>query len=115
MIATNRFRAGAVAVMLLGTSPGRYRVLYVALIAESSGGVIYMPAWLARTRAIVGTGTLLSGANSLNAGADGAVRLPGGTLGGIVLTSMASTSHVTVSAAALSCLIVPRMSAIVAV
>ena len=31
MIGTNLFRAGAVAVMLLGTSPGRYWVLYAAL------------------------------------------------------------------------------------
>jgi MFS family permease len=86
MIATNLFRAGAVAAMLLGTSPSHYWVLYVALIAESSGGVLYMPAVQARTPAIVGTGTLLSSANSLNAVTDGAVRLIGGPLGGILLT-----------------------------
>jgi MFS family permease len=85
MIATNLFRAGAVAVMLLGTSPGRYWVLYAALLAESSGGVLYIPAWRARTPAVVGTGTQLSSANSLNALADGAVRLVGGPLGGILL------------------------------
>src|ERR1700683_177998 len=87
VIAASRFRAGAVAVMLLGTSPSRYWVLYAALIAESSGGVLYVPAWQARTPAIVGTGTLLSSANSLNALADGAVRLVGGPLGGILLTA----------------------------
>jgi MFS family permease len=87
MIATSLFRAGAVAVMLLGTSPSRYWVLYAALVAESSGGVLYVPAWQARTPAIVGTGTLLSSANSLNALADGAVRLVGGPLGGILLTA----------------------------
>jgi MFS family permease len=86
MIATNLFRAGAVATMLLGASPGHYWVLYVALIAESSGGVMYLPAVQARTPAIVGTGTLLSSANSLNAFTDGAVRLIGGPLGGILLT-----------------------------
>jgi MFS family permease len=86
MIATSLFRAGAVALMLLGTSPGRYWVLYAALIAESSGGVLYIPAWQARTPAIVGTGTVLSSANSLNALADGTVRLIGGPLGGILLT-----------------------------
>jgi MFS family permease len=86
MIATSLFRAGAVALMLLGTSPGRYWVLYAALIAESSGGVLYIPAWQARTPAIVGTGTLLSSANSLNALADGTVRLIGGPLGAILLT-----------------------------
>jgi MFS family permease len=87
MIATSLFRAAAVAVMLLGTSPGRYWVLYAALIAESSGGVLYIPAWQARTPAMVGTGTLLSSANSLNALADGAVRLIGGPLGGILLAA----------------------------
>jgi MFS family permease len=88
MIATSLFRAGAVAVMLLGTAPGRYWVLYGALIAESSGGVLYLPAWQARTPAIVGTGSLLSSANSLNALADGAVRLIGGPLGGILLAAL---------------------------
>jgi MFS family permease len=88
MIATNLFRAAAVAVMLLGTDPGRYWVLYAALIAESSGGVLYIPAWLARTPAIVGTGTQLSSANSLNALADGAVRLVGGPLGGVLLATL---------------------------
>jgi predicted MFS family arabinose efflux permease len=87
MIAINLFRAAAVALMLLGTSPGRYWVLYAALIAESSGGVLYAPAWLAHTPAIVGTGNLLSSANSLNAVADGAVRLVGGPLGGLLLTA----------------------------
>jgi predicted MFS family arabinose efflux permease len=87
MIAADLFRAGAVAAMLLGTSPGRYWVLYFALIAESSGTVLFMPALQARTPAIVGTGTLLSSANSLSAVSDGAVRLIGGPLGGILLTA----------------------------
>jgi predicted MFS family arabinose efflux permease len=86
MVATSVFRAGAVAVMLLGTAPGRYWVLYAALVAESAGGVLYAPAVQARTPAIVGTGPLLNSANSLNAAADGAVRLIGGPLGGILLT-----------------------------
>ena len=60
-------------------------MLYVALIAESAGGVLYVPAMQARTPGIVGTGTLLSSANSLYAGTDGAVRLIGGPLGGILL------------------------------
>jgi MFS family permease len=87
MIATSLFRAGAVAMMLLGTAPGRYWVLYAALIAESGAGVLYIPAWQARTPAMVGTGTLLNSANSLNALAGGAVRLIGGPLGGVLLTA----------------------------
>jgi MFS family permease len=67
-------------------SPGRYWVLYAALIAENAGGVVYMPAAQARIPAIVGTGTLLSSANSLNALAGGTMQLIGGPLGGILLT-----------------------------
>ncbi len=86
MIATNLFCAGAVAVMLLGTSAGRYWVLYAALIAENSGVVLYAPALQARTPAIVGTGPLLSSANSLTSFSSGIVRLIGGPLGGVLLT-----------------------------
>jgi predicted MFS family arabinose efflux permease len=85
MIGANLFCAGAVAVMLLGTSPGRYWILYIALIAESSGSVPYAPALQARTPAIVGTGPLLSSANSLTSASSGIVRLIGGPLGGVLL------------------------------
>jgi MFS family permease len=85
MIATNLFCAGAVAVMLLGTAPGRYWVLYAALIAENSGAVLYTPALQARIPAIVGTGPLLSSANSLTSASSGIVRLIGGPLGGVLL------------------------------
>jgi predicted MFS family arabinose efflux permease len=85
MIGANLFCAGAVMVMLLGTSPGRYWVLYAALIAENAGAVLYAPALNARTPAIVGTGPLLSSANSLNSATSGIVRLIGGPLGGVLL------------------------------
>jgi MFS family permease len=85
MITANLGCAGAVAVMLLGTSPGRYWVLYAALIAENSGIVLYTPAWQSRTPAIVGTGSLLSSANALNSASSGTVRLIGGPLGGFLL------------------------------
>jgi MFS family permease len=85
MVATSLFRATSVAVMLLGTAPGRYWVLYAALIGESAGGVLYTPAARARTPAIVGTGPVLNRANALNALAGGVVQLIGGPLGGILL------------------------------
>jgi predicted MFS family arabinose efflux permease len=85
MLAANLFCAGAVAAMLLGTSPGRYWIIYAALIAENGGSVLYAPALLARTPAIVGTGPLLNSANSLNSFSTGVVRLIGGPLGGILL------------------------------
>ncbi len=85
MIGTSLFRAGAVAAMLAGISPGRYWVLYFALMAENAGGVLYVPASRARIPAIVGTGTMLSSANSLSAIAGGATQVIGGPLGGILL------------------------------
>ncbi|MGN6795817.1 MAG: MFS transporter, partial [Streptosporangiaceae bacterium] len=44
MIGTDLLRSGAVATLLLGLAPGRLWVLYVALVAESSGGVLFAPA-----------------------------------------------------------------------
>jgi predicted MFS family arabinose efflux permease len=85
MTAANLFCAAAVATMLLGISPGRYWVIYLALIAENSGAVLSAPALQARTPAVVGTGALLSSANSLTAATSGTVRLIGGPLGGILL------------------------------
>ena len=85
MIAADLFCAGSVASMLLGLPASRYWVLYVALIAENSGSVLHTPALLARTPAIVGTGRLLTSANSLNALSNGVVRLIGGPVGGILL------------------------------
>ncbi|HEY7261009.1 MAG TPA: MFS transporter [Trebonia sp.] len=87
MTAANVFCAGSVALMLLGTAPGRYWILYVALIAENSGAVLIAPALQARTPAVVGTGALLSSANSLNSVSSGAVRLIGGPLGGMLLAA----------------------------
>lgn len=85
MIATDLLRAGAVAALLLGLAPGRLWVIYVGLAAEISGSVLFAPAVQARTPAVVGTGSLLAGANSLFAASDGVVRLIGGPLGGILL------------------------------
>ena len=87
MSGANLFCAGAVAVMLLGTAPGRTWVLYAALAAESCGTVLYAPAAQARTPAIVGTGPLLASANSLTSASNGIVRLIGGPLGGVLLAA----------------------------
>src|SRR5262249_56039382 len=77
--------AAAVTLMLAGLSPGRYWVLYAALIAENSSIVLCAPAWQARIPAVVGTGPLLSSAGALNATSSGIVRLIGGPLGGVLL------------------------------
>jgi predicted MFS family arabinose efflux permease len=88
MINASLGQAAAVAMMLLALSPGRYWILYAALAAESSGAVLFAPAVRARTPAIVGTGPMLTSANSLNALRDGVVRLVGGPLGGILLAAL---------------------------
>ncbi|HEY6481742.1 MAG TPA: MFS transporter [Streptosporangiaceae bacterium] len=88
MITASLGQAAAVATMLLALSPGRYWILYAALAAESSGAVLFAPALQARTPAMVGTGTMLTSANSLNALRDGVVRLVGGPLGGILLAAL---------------------------
>lgn len=87
LITAGLFCAAAVAMMLLGTSPGRYWVLYLALIAENSGTVLSSPALQAMTPAVVGTGPLLSSANSLTSASGGIVRLIGGPLGAILLAA----------------------------
>src|SRR3984957_15694789 len=87
MIWTNVCGAGAVAVMLLGTAPGRYWVLYAALAAENTAAVCYAPALQARVPAVVGTGPLLASANALTTASAGVVRVVGGPLGGVLLAA----------------------------
>jgi predicted MFS family arabinose efflux permease len=88
LIWTNFFRAGAVGTMLFGLGSSRYWIIYVALLAESSATAIAVPASRARIPAIVGTGTELTSANSLNALSNGLVRVLGGPLGGILLAAL---------------------------
>lgn len=77
MVASDVFRAVVVAGMLFTTSEKTLWVIYLALIAESTGTVMFRPASQANTPAIVGTGSALSSANALNAFTDGTVRLIG--------------------------------------
>jgi MFS family permease len=88
MITASLAQAAAVATMLLALAPGRYWIFYAALAAESTGAMLFAPAIQARTPSIVGTGTMLTSANSLNALRDGVVRLVGGPLGGILLAAI---------------------------
>jgi len=88
MITASLAQAAAVATMLLALAPGRYWICYAALAAESSGAALFAPASQARTPAMVGTGTMLTSANALNALRDGVVRLVGGPLGGILLAAV---------------------------
>ncbi len=86
MLAADVFRAVVVAGMLFATSRESVWVSYLALVAESVGSVLFRPAAQAMTPAIVGTGSALSSANSLNAVTDGTVRLIGPPAGAAVLS-----------------------------
>jgi MFS family permease len=88
MIWSNLGRAAIVAAMMFALGPGRYWIFYVALAAESTGTALAVPALTARIPAIVGTGPLLSSANSLNSVSSGAVRLIGGPIGGILFAAL---------------------------
>ena len=77
---------GAVATMLLGPLPAGTGSLRRAGRREQRRRAV-PPGLQARTPAIVGTGTMLTSANSLNALPDGAVRLVGGPLGGMLLAA----------------------------
>ena len=98
MIAADVFRAGAVALMLLGTSASDRWLLYAALAAESSGTVVFTPALRARIPEIVGTGRALNSANALNAASSGVVRLIGGPLGGALLAAYGFRALITADA-----------------
>lgn len=86
MITADLFRAAAVALMLFVTAGHSLWLVYAALIAESTGAVLFRPAAQAQVPAIVGTGSGLSSANSLNAAVDGTVRLVAPPLGAVILT-----------------------------
>jgi predicted MFS family arabinose efflux permease len=87
MLAADLFRAAAVATMLLAAGRHGVWIFYPALVAESSGTVLFRPAWQARTPTIVGTGRTLNSANALNSVGSGIVRLIGGPAGGIMLAA----------------------------
>ncbi|WP_433444904.1 MFS transporter [Nonomuraea sp. CA-141351] len=85
MILADLVRAAVIPLLLLAREPGDIWLLYLALAAESVGTVMFRPAAQAHTPVVVGTGPSLSSANALNAATDGAVRLVGAPLGGILL------------------------------
>lgn len=86
MIAADLFRAVAVALMLFATTEQSLWLVYVALVAESTGAVLFRPAAQAHIPVVVGKGEGLSSANSLNAFTDGTVRLVAPPLGAAILT-----------------------------
>lgn len=86
MIVADLFRAVAVALMLFATNENSLWLVYLALVAESAGAVLFRPAAQAHLPVVVGKGSGLSSANSLNAFTDGTVRLVAPPLGAAILT-----------------------------
>ncbi|MDU0294116.1 MFS transporter [Saccharothrix longispora] len=85
MIAADVLRAVAVSALLFVRDPADLWLVYVALVAESVGTLAFRPAAQAHLPVVVGTGPLLSSANSLNSFTDGVVRLAGAPLGGVLM------------------------------
>lgn len=85
MIGADIARAASVALLLLAYTPGDVWLVYLALIAENVGTVVFQPAAQAHTPVVVGTGTSLSSANALNGLTDGVVRFVAAPLGGALL------------------------------
>ncbi|UVS78802.1 MFS transporter [Actinokineospora sp. UTMC 2448] len=84
MIAADVLRAFAVALLLFVREPDDVALVYVAVAAESVGTLAFRPAAQAHIPALVGTGRPLTAANALNSATDGAVRLLGAPLGGLL-------------------------------
>jgi MFS family permease len=99
MVAAEVLRAGAVLLLLFVRDPGDLWLVYVALVVESTGTVVFRPAAQAHTPVVVGTGTALSGANALNSLTDGVARLVGAPLGG-ALTALVGFPALVVADAA---------------
>ncbi|MEV0679358.1 MFS transporter [Actinosynnema sp. NPDC050436] len=85
MVCADLLGAVAIGALLFVDGPGDIWLVYVALLVESVGTVLFRPAAQAHTPVVVGTGRLLAGANAVNAATDGTVRLVGAPLGGVLL------------------------------
>lgn len=81
MVSMDLLRVGAVSLFFLVHSANTVWIMYAAVIAESTGGVLFRPASQALTPMVVGTGKALTGAASLNSLTDAIVRLTGPPLG----------------------------------
>jgi MFS family permease len=86
MIVTDVLSAAALVGIPLADRPDRLGWLYAALVVENLGLVFFRPAARALLPALVGTGPVLVGANSLIGVVNGVVRLAGPPLGAVLLT-----------------------------
>jgi len=87
MVAADLCAAAGVALMLLGTSPGRLPAVYAGLLVENVAVAFGVPAARAVLPAVAGTGEALAAANAVSAFAAGVVRLVGPPLGTLLLST----------------------------
>ncbi|TDD36787.1 MFS transporter [Nonomuraea terrae] len=113
MIATDLGHALAISVALLAVTPETIWLVYLAVLGQGSAAVVFRPAAQAHIPAVVGTGPVLTSANSLSAVTTGVVGLVGPPVGGLVFAFAGIGAVVAASAAAglLSAATIARTSA----
>ena len=85
MVSMDLFRTVALILLFFVHSHGTVWLLYSSMAMESVGAVFFRPASQSLTPLVVGRGTALSSAASLNAFTDAVVRLAGAPLGAALM------------------------------
>lgn len=98
LVGVDLLAAGAALSFLLATSPGRVWVIYAGTLALVILSTLRQPARSAVTPGLVAADSLLA-ANALEGVADGAVRLLGAALGGLVAGLLGPTPAFLINAA----------------
>ncbi len=88
MVVADLVRAGCVLALLLVARPERLWILYLAVVCENLAWQFFAPARQALVPMVVGRGRGLADANALDALAEGAIRLAGAPLGGLLYASL---------------------------
>jgi predicted MFS family arabinose efflux permease len=99
MIVADLVRAGCVLALLLVARPERLWILYLAVVCENLAWQFFAPARQALVPMVVGRGRGLADANALDALAEGAIRLAGAPLGGLLYASLGIRAVVLADAA----------------
>ncbi|MFI7609743.1 MFS transporter [Nonomuraea terrae] len=100
MIATDLGHALAISVALVAVTPETIWLVYLAVLGQGSAAVVFRPAAQAHIPAVVGTGPVLTSANSLSAVTTGVVGLVGPPVGGLVFAFAGIGAVVAASATA---------------
>lgn len=88
MVTTDVLRAGSVLLLIFFTSPDRVWVLLASVVAESSFGMFFGPAYRGLVPFVVGRGADLGSANAWSTAASGITGLAGAPLGGAAYVAL---------------------------